>query len=185
MILLNTRDYVNLVKRIQYYASSRLVSTIIVPWCNKDYPAPRDTLIGRTMVYFVLPSKDHSKSDQLSIVIDDIRIASDAVLIASDDYDVRHEDITMMYQVWNNYPRNIVRLLSQSNHVHSAFNSSVERKYFQLDSINLKEKHVGYGFDFDSAKVIMSSSDFLSVFLCSDRKLLSDRMINIITRTLL
>ncbi len=179
-ILLNIRDYVNIIKRIEYYALSQYVSTIIVPWCHKDYPAPRDAMIRDTMVYFVLPSEGHCSNEQLKIVIDDIRIASSAVLIVADDHDIRHDDIAMMYQVWNNYPNNVVRLMSRSLNGSDIMKSNEGKNYFQVKNMDVKERHsAGYGLDFDTAKAIMSSSALLSNLTCSDRKSLSEKMIYI------
>ena len=105
----------NLFEKIEHYASYPLISTIIVVWCDIDYPLPRHSMIGNSLIYFVCPSLDSVRRSKFKdIMFNDIRISTKAVLIISDNHERKllHGDITVMYKVFNRFPENIVSLVT-------------------------------------------------------------------------
>ena len=93
-----------LLKQIQYYATSRLVSTIIVTCFNFNHPVPRDTIIGHTLVLFIRPLSN-SLNDRF---LTDHRITTTAVLLIDDNIKIHLDDIEVLYTVWRKYPKYIV-----------------------------------------------------------------------------
>lgn len=91
-------------RQIEYYASSRLVSTIIVTCHNFNYPVPRNAVIGHTLVVFVRP-ESNSLNNRFMM---DQRITTASVLIVDDDIKIHIDDIEVLHEVWLKYPKYII-----------------------------------------------------------------------------
>lgn len=105
----------NLFEKIEHYASYPLISTIIIVWCDINYPLPRHSMIGNSLIYFVCPRLNSvQRSKFKDIMFNDIRISTKAVLIISDNHESKllHGDITAMYKIFNRFPENIVSFMT-------------------------------------------------------------------------
>lgn len=91
-------------QQILYYSKSPIVSTIIVTWHNMRVPAPKTVVIGKTIVYFVVPTSDSLNNRFLP----DDRINTAAVLIIDDDMKVHLDDLQVLHAVWSRHSNHIV-----------------------------------------------------------------------------
>ncbi len=91
-------------QQILYYSKSPIVSTIIVTWHNMRVPAPKTVLIGKTIIYFVVPSFDSLNNRFLP----DFRINTGSVLIIDDDMKVHLDDLQVLHAVWSRHSDHIV-----------------------------------------------------------------------------
>ena len=91
-------------QQILYYSRSPIVSTIIVTWHNMRVPAPKTVLLGKTIIYFVVPSFDSLNNRFLP----DVRINTGSVLIIDDDMKVHLDDLQVLHAVWNRHSDHIV-----------------------------------------------------------------------------
>ena len=91
-------------QQILYYSRSPIVSTIIVTWHNMRIPAPKTVLLGKTIIYFVVPSFDSLNNRFLP----DFRINTASVLIIDDDMKVHLDDLQVLHAVWNRHSDHIV-----------------------------------------------------------------------------
>ncbi len=156
--------YSILLKQIQYYASSRLVSTIIVTCHDFNYPVPRDTIIGHTLVYFIRPVSNSLNNRFLM----DHRITTTAVLLIDDDIKVHIDDIEVLYTVWHKYPKFIVGTFPRW------FGTSSSNKLFYTPfEFNPKSKiEVEYGLIL--AKVMLIHTTYLFEYCCGNEDEMSN-----------
>ncbi len=144
MVIKGVTSINNLFEKIEHYASYPLISTIIVVWCDIDYPLPRHSMIGNSLIYFVCPSLDTVRRSKFKdIMFNDIRISTKAVLIISDNHERKllHGDITVMYKIFNRFPENIVSLVTSDVSSNEPFGGKIglratqigqKAKYFQI-----------------------------------------------------
>ena len=152
VVLLNMHRRSILLKQIKYYATSRLVSTIIVTCYNLKYPVPRDTIIGHTRVLFMRPLSN-SLNDRFLM---DHRITTTAVLLIDDNIKIHLDDIEVLYTVWRKYPKFIVGSFP------SWFSTDSSKRLLYTHS------KIGVEYGFILTKVMLIHSDYLFEYYCDN-----------------
>lgn len=75
-------------------------------------------MFGNAMIYFDCPKVDTNFHNSFkNLVYNDIRISTEAVLFITDNHGdkVPHQDIDMMFRIFNKFPENMVSLIKKDS----------------------------------------------------------------------